>query len=48
MLLTRRNLQPIAAAGAIAAAWGLFEAQWLEFRRVEVPLDGLPPELEST
>jgi predicted MPP superfamily phosphohydrolase len=25
----------------------LFEAQWLEFRRVEVPLEGLPPELDG-
>ena len=31
----------------MAAVWGLFEAQWLEFRRVEVPLDGLPPELDG-
>jgi uncharacterized protein len=47
MLLTRRNLQPIAAAAGIAAAWGLFEAQWLEFRRVEVSLERLPPELDG-
>src|SRR5215211_1309669 len=47
MLLTRRNLQPIATAAGIAAVWGLFEAQWLEFRRVEVSLEGLPPELDG-
>ena len=47
MLLSRRNLQPLLAAGGIAAAWGLFEAQWVEFRRVEVPLPGLPPELDG-
>jgi uncharacterized protein len=47
MLLARRNLQPILAAGGIAASWGLFEAQWLEFRRVDVPLDGLAPELDG-
>src|SRR5919108_4632841 len=47
MLLSRRNLQPIAAAGGIAAVWGLFEAQWVEFRRVEVVLEGLPRELDG-
>jgi uncharacterized protein len=47
MLLSRRNLQPIAAAGGIAAVWGLFEAQWVELRRVEVVLEGLPRELDG-
>lgn len=47
MLLSRRNLQPVVAAGGIAAIWGLFEAQWVEFRREEVPLEGLPPELDG-
>jgi uncharacterized protein len=47
MLLARRNLQPILAAGGIAAIWGLFEAQWVELRRVEVALDGLPSELDG-
>jgi uncharacterized protein len=47
MLLTRRNLQPILAAAGIAASWGLFEAQWVEFKTVEVPLEGLPPELDG-
>jgi uncharacterized protein len=47
MLLARRNLQPILAAGGIAAIWGLFEAQWVEFRRVDVPLAGLPQELDG-
>ena len=47
MLLARRNLQPLLAAAGIAAAWGLFEAQWVEFREVEVPLEGLPPELDG-
>ena len=40
-------MQPILAAGGVAATWGLFEAQWLKFRRVEVPLDGLPAELDG-
>ena len=47
MLRARRNLQPIFAAGGIAAAWGLFEAQWVETRALEVPLDGLPQELDG-
>jgi uncharacterized protein len=47
MLLARRNLQPILAAGGIGALWGLFEAQWVEFRTVDVPLVGLPPELNG-
>lgn len=47
MLRARRNLQPIAAAAGLLGAWGLFEAQWVEFRSVEVPLDRLPPELDG-
>jgi predicted MPP superfamily phosphohydrolase len=35
------------AAGGALAAWGLFEAQWLETREVEVPVSGLPPQLEG-
>jgi uncharacterized protein len=38
------------AAGAAAAAglgWSLFEAQWIEFEEVEVPLDGLTDELDG-
>ena len=33
-----------AAAGA---AWGLFEAQWVELRELEVPLSRLPAELDG-
>jgi predicted MPP superfamily phosphohydrolase len=40
-------LQPILAAAGIAALWGLFEAQWVEFRDIEVPLEGLPPDLDG-
>jgi uncharacterized protein len=47
MLLARRNLQRIAAAGAVGAAWSLFEAQWVELREVEAPVDRLPPELDG-
>ena len=28
-------------------AWGLFEAGWVRLRVLEVPLDGLPPELDG-
>jgi predicted MPP superfamily phosphohydrolase len=37
-------------AGALAAAglgWGLFEAQWVRFRRVEIPIAGLPSALDG-
>ena len=37
-------------AGALALAglgWGLFEAQWVERHRVEVPVPRLPPELDG-
>lgn len=41
----------LAAAGAALAAaglgWMLFEAQWVELREREVPIDGLPPELDG-
>jgi predicted MPP superfamily phosphohydrolase len=38
------------AAGGVAAAglgWGAFEAGWPRFRELELPLDGLPPELDG-
>ena len=47
MLLARRNLQPLLAAAGIGAIWGLFEAQWVECRSVEVLLEELPPELDG-
>jgi predicted MPP superfamily phosphohydrolase len=28
-------------------AWGLFEAQWLELRQIEVPIERLPQELDG-
>jgi predicted MPP superfamily phosphohydrolase len=40
-------LQPIGAVAAIGLGWGLFEAQWVELRDVEVPLEGLPEELDG-
>ena len=39
-----------AAAGTTAAGvlgWSLFESQWVELRDLEVPLYGLPPELDG-
>jgi uncharacterized protein len=40
-------LQPIGAVAAMGLGWGLFEAQWVELREVEVPLAGLPEELDG-
>jgi predicted MPP superfamily phosphohydrolase len=35
----------LAAGAAASAAWGLFEAQWVQCRRLAVAVPGLPPEL---
>jgi predicted MPP superfamily phosphohydrolase len=40
-------LQPIGAAAGIGAAWGLFEAQWVELREVETRVHRLPQELDG-
>jgi hypothetical protein len=37
----------LAVAVAAVVAWGWFEAGWLRRRVVEVPLEGLPPELDG-
>ena len=34
-------------AGAGAAAWGLFESQWVDCGEVEVPVAGLPPAFDG-
>ncbi|MGZ4430509.1 MAG: metallophosphoesterase [Gaiellales bacterium] len=47
MAASRRALASAAGAGVALAAWGLFEAQWLQCHRLEVPVTGLPPELEG-
>ena len=48
MKLPRRGvLAGATAASGALAAWSLFEAQWVELREVEVPLPGLPPELDG-
>jgi predicted MPP superfamily phosphohydrolase len=44
---TRRAAAALTAAGGALAAWGLFEAQWLETRTLDVPVAGLPPELDG-
>jgi hypothetical protein len=40
-------LQPIGAAAALGLGWALFEAQWVELKEVEVPLERLPRELDG-
>ena len=35
------------AAGGALAAWGVFEAQWIERRLVDVPVAGLDPPLDG-
>lgn len=37
----------VGSAAVSAAAWGLFEAQWVRFRTLEVELPALPPELDG-
>jgi predicted MPP superfamily phosphohydrolase len=44
---TRRALAGLAAGGGLLAGWGLFEAQWVETGIREVPVAGLPPELDG-
>jgi uncharacterized protein len=34
-------------ATGLGAAWSLFESQWVELRRVDVPVAGLPRELDG-
>jgi predicted MPP superfamily phosphohydrolase len=40
-------LQPISAAAAAGLGWSLFEAQWVEFVEIDVPLKRLPRELDG-
>jgi predicted MPP superfamily phosphohydrolase len=35
------------SAAAIAAAWSLFESQWVERRELDMRIPGLPPELDG-
>ena len=43
----RRALVPLAGAGAALGGYSAFEAQWVEFHVVDVPISGLPPELDG-
>jgi predicted MPP superfamily phosphohydrolase len=43
----RPVLAALAAAGAGAAAWGWFEAGWVRTRVLDVPIAGLPSELDG-
>ncbi len=46
MATSSRVLGVLAAAGAGAAAWGLFESQWVECGEVDVAVAGLPAALD--
>ena len=40
-------LLAVAAVAAAGLAWMLFEAQWVELHELDVPVDGLPAELDG-
>src|SRR5689334_16976872 len=44
---SNRALGALAGAGAAMAAWGLFEAQWVQGREVEIGVPALPPALDG-
>ncbi|HEX3329200.1 MAG TPA: metallophosphoesterase [Gaiellales bacterium] len=46
-MASNRALGALAGAGAVMAAWGLFEAQWVEGRELEVGVPGLPGALDG-
>ena len=46
-MASSRALGALAGAGAAMAAWGLFEAQWVEGRELEVGVPGLPGALDG-
>jgi uncharacterized protein len=43
----RRALVAAGGATAAALAWGAFEAGWVRFRTLQLPLPGLPPDLDG-
>jgi len=43
----KKPLATLAGLGLGAALWGHFEAGWIRFRTLEVPLPGLPAELQG-
>jgi len=44
---SRRALGALAGTAGALAAWGLFEAQWVHERHIDVPVTGLPPALDG-
>ncbi len=46
-MTSRLRLAALAGAGAGLAAWGVFEAQWVEGRELEIGVPGLPPALKG-
>jgi len=44
---SNRALEALAATGAAMAAWGLFEAQWVQGRELEIGVPGLPGALDG-
>jgi uncharacterized protein len=46
-VVSSRRARALAGAGAALAAWGLFEAQWVEEREIAVGVPGLPPQLDG-
>lgn len=47
MAPSRRAFAALAGGACALAAWGLFEAQWVQQRRIDVPVVGLPPALDG-
>jgi uncharacterized protein len=45
--VSSRRLAALAGAGVALAAWGLYEAQWVEERELEIAVPGLPPALDG-
>jgi uncharacterized protein len=45
--LLARVTGALGGLAALAAAWGWYEAGWVRLRTLEVPLDGLPDELDG-
>jgi uncharacterized protein len=37
----------VSGAGALLGGWGLFEASWVRLREIELPVPGLPTELDG-
>ena len=46
-MVSSRGLAALAGAGAALAAWGLFEAQWVQERELEIGVPRLPPALDG-